>query len=407
MSGYFTDLNGVGLDPIMAIDELFRNDLSSDKINLVVGVYQNNSGKTPVLESVKAAEAQLVSTEHSKAYLPIAGEPLFLELAESLVLGAEGQEVGGRPVRSVQTPGSTSALRVAAEFIRQSTPSAKVWISAPGYSNHRPIFSAAGLGMAEYRYYDVVSGSLLFDEMLADLSSAPAGDAVLLHACCHNPTGADLTVQQWRKLAVLLNERSLLPIVDAAYLGLASDVDQDAAGLRALVSICPETIVAASFSKNFALYSERVGLLSLIGSDLGHVTAAVARAKVYVRALYTSPPSHGAQVVARILADEKLRTRWLTELEAMRQKLLDVRLLLAEGLESHGIGPELFPALKQNRGMFTLSRISKTDVVRLREQHHIYVLDNGRVSFGGMREADIPKLCAAISEVRREQVAAA
>ena len=398
MSGYFESHGGSALDPIMAIDEMFRKDVAADKINLVVGVFQNNEGKTPVLESVKSAEAQLVTKEGSKAYLPIAGDPSFLELAEDLVLSAQEKKMGDRFVASVQAPGSTAALRVAAEFVQQRAPDAKVWISTPAYSNHRPIFRAAGLRTAEYRYYDARRGNVLFDEMLQDLSVAPAGDVVLLHGCCHNPTGADLTVEQWGIVANALNERGLLPIVDAAYLGFASDVDRDAAGLRTLATTCPETVVAASFSKNFALYSERVGLLSFVGLRRSGVEDAVGSAKVSVRALYTSPPSHGARVVATILSDEKLRAQWMRELEHMRLKLLDVRMKLADQLKSQGICSDLFPSLRRNRGMFTLSRLSIADVVRLREQHHVYVLDNGRVSFAGMREIDIPRLCSAFGE---------
>ena len=406
MEPFFSERSGIVLDPIMAIDELFRNDTAPDKMNLVVGVFQNNEGETPILDCVKIAESHLVSSEGSKAYLPIAGEPSFVELAEALVLGAAGHEFAGRQVASIQTPGSTAGLRIAAEFIRDQSHTAKAWISVPAYSNHKPIFRAAAVGVADYRYYDAVRGTLLFDEMLTDLSSASPGDVVLLHACCHNPSGADLTVPQWEILARFLKERSLLPMVDAAYIGLASGIDQDAAGLRALACICPETIIAASFSKNFALYSERVGLLSLIGSSGVHVHASAGRAKVYARALYTSPPSHGARAIAQILADEKLRVRWLEELGGMREKLLDVRRLLADGLESHGVST-LFPSLRQNRGMFTLSQMTSADVLHLRQQHHVYVLDNGRVSFGGMRKDDIPKLCAAIAQAIAARDAAA
>jgi aspartate/tyrosine/aromatic aminotransferase len=399
MGNLFSQRGGMRLDPIMAIDELFRSDQAGDKINLVVGVFQNHEGLTPVLESVKLAEAQLVETESTKAYLPIAGEPSFVQGAEVLVFGVEGQRPAGHHIASVQTPGSTAALRIAAELIKQGSPASRVWIGTPAYSNHKPIFGAAGLGVADYRYYDRVRGALLFDEMLSDLSSALPGDVVLLHACCHNPTGADMKLERWESLARFMCERSLIPLIDAAYLGFAYDIGRDAANLRALAAICPETMVATSFSKNFALYSERLGLLSFVSGGAGDVLAATGHAKVCARALYSSPPSHGAKVVARILNDSALRALWLKELEGMRQKLLDVRYILADGLEALGVKPGLFPSLRQNRGMFTLSQLTTAEVLRLREQHHIYVLDNGRVSFGGMRKEDIGKLCAAIAQV--------
>jgi aspartate/tyrosine/aromatic aminotransferase len=404
MSEFFSERGDVVLDPIMRIDELFRADEALDKINLVVGVFRNEDGKTPVLECVKTAEARLVADEMSKAYLPIAGDPAFLRHAEEVVFGK--QRLTGKEIGSIQTPGSTAALRLAAELIKQQVPTATVWISSPAYSNHKPIFRAAGLPTADYRYYEVRTGRLLFDEMLDDLSSARPGDVVLLHACCHNPTGADPSLEQWRILARMVTERGLLPLIDAAYLGMANEIDHDAAALRTFTSLCPDSLVAASFSKNFALYSERAGLLTVVGASRRGVDAAVAHAKVYARALYTSPPSHGARVIARILEDDKLAAQWQEELRGMRDKLLGVRMLLADGLEAHGVSGELFPSLKRNRGMFTLSRIGPDEIARLRHQYHVYLLDNGRVSFGGMRTRDVPRLCAAISEVMRGRAAA-
>jgi aspartate/tyrosine/aromatic aminotransferase len=385
------------LDPIMAIDELFRADKASNKLNLVVGVFQNEDGETPVLSAVKSAEALLVTAERTKAYLPIAGEASFISQAESLVFGAGFRSSIGNEIASVQTPGSTGALRIAAELIKQSSPHSRVWVGIPAYSNHRPIFTAAGLGVADCRYYDPLTGKVLFEEMLSDLSKAAAGDVVLLHACCHNPTGSNLTIDQWSELAHFCVRRSLLPLVDAAYLGLGTSIDADAAGLRVLAGICREAIIATSFSKTFALYSERVGLLSFVGDK--DVVKAAERAKVSVRAIYTSPPSHGACVVSLILADGELRRQWLLELDAMRSKLLDVRLLLADTLDADAAGRDIFPSLRNNRGMFTLSRLTRADVQLLRQRHHIYVLDNGRLSFGGLRRKDIQILCSAITDV--------
>jgi aromatic-amino-acid transaminase len=294
-------------------------------------------------------------------------------------------------------------LRIAAELIKQTSPKSRIWIGTPAYSNHRPIFAAVGLAVADCRYYEPTTGNVLFDEMLSDLSRTNAGDVVLLHACCHNPTGSNFTVYQWRDLARFCTHRSLLPLVDTAYLGFADTIERDAAGLRALAALCPETIISTSFSKIFALYSERVGLLSFVGGR--EVAEAAASAKAFVRTIYTSPPSHGAHVVSRILADGDLGRRWLIEHDAMRKKLLDVRLMLADSLEASGTDPHIFPSLRRNRGMFTLSCLTPTDVSLLRQQHHIYILDNGRISLGGLRRKDVGALCAAISDVRKQSAA--
>ncbi len=375
---------------------MFRDDSSTDKVNLVVGVYQDEDGMSPVLEVVKAAEARLLRTERSKCYVPMAGEQGFRRAAEELVFGLNSGILSAGRVQSMHAASGTAALRIAAEFVKDNIEGSTAWISAPAYANHQPIFETSGLATASYRYYDRSSGSLTFDAMLADLEAARPGDVVLVHGCCHNPTGADLGPRQWHDLAAFLAERKLLPIVDLAYLGFAAGLEEDAAGLRAMLTTCPEGLVAVSFSKNFALYSERVGLLAFIGENPGDAQRCVERAKVYTRKMYSSPPSHGARIVAEVLADDALRPRWAGEVAAMAKRLRDMRALFAERLASLGVDLELFPAIRENRGMFALTGLTKAQVQRLRERH-IYLLDTGRISIAGMRRATMDGLCAAIA----------
>lgn len=396
---YFTGDGSSKVDAIVAFDQLYRQDPNPEKINLVIGVYRNENGITPVLSAVKGAEERLLKGETSKAYLPSAGEAAFVRDAETLVFGAGNRRLAEGTVHSIQTPGSTGALRAAGEFVRQRMPHASVWLGTPAYSNHKPIFQACGLAIETYRYYDVARGETTFADSLADLEKTKPGDVVVLHAVCHNPSGADLTLDEWERLARFMTERALLPLVDAAYLGIGGPIDDDAAGIRKLVDICPEVLVATSFSKNFALYGERVGLLSVFASSPAHCQMASHDLTAIVRALYTSPPSHGARVVAGILADENLRQLWLSELETMRNRMRDMRAHFARLLDEHEVRGSLFPHLRDNRGMFALSMLTPEHARRLREEHHIYLLDSGRISVAGMQEGDLPRICSAIARV--------
>jgi len=400
---FFSGDGSAKVDAIVAFGQMFQDDPDPGKVNLVVGVYRNAKGVTPVLDCVKGAEERLIGEETSKAYLPLAGEAAFVAGAGKLVFGAGHRRLAAGQIHSVQTPGSTGALRLAGELVRQRVPGASVWLGTPAYSNHRPIFQACGLGIQTCRYYDVARGVTTFADMLADLEKARPGDVVLLHAVCHNPSGADLTPGEWERLARFMAERSLLPLVDAAYLGIRGPLDEDAAGIRILADICPEVLVATSFSKNFALYAERVGLLSVVASSPADCAAAAGDLAAIVRALYTSPPSHGARVVATILSDDRLRALWVGELEAMRGRMLDMRMKFADLLDRHQVHGSVFPHIRDNRGMFVLSTLTADEVGQMREEDHIYLLDTGRLSVAGMNEADLPKICAAISRVTRHR----
>jgi aspartate/tyrosine/aromatic aminotransferase len=389
------------LDQIMGLDQSFRDDPSPQKFNLVVGVFQDEHGHTPVLKSVKTAEARLLACEASKSYVPMLGEEAYRRSVIELVFGRDSEIVRGQRVGAMHTPGGTAALRIAAEFLRDHFAHATLWLSAPFYPNHPGVFESVGFPIKHYRYYDSASGLLQFDDMMADLAQARSGDIVLLHGCCHNPSGADLSAAQWAVLARYVVERGLLPVVDAAYLGFAYGVEDDAAPLRSFFEVVPEGLVLVSFSKNFALYGERAGAVLFVGATQAAASRGCERAKVYVRRLYSSPPSHGGRIISTILNDAELKRLWLTELTAMRDRLRALRLGFAEGLMAHQIDPAFFPAIDRGVGMFALSRLAPQHVQSLREIHHVYMLGNGRISIAGLREATLDTLCALFASVSR------
>jgi aspartate/tyrosine/aromatic aminotransferase len=389
------------LDPIMELDEAFRADPHHEKLNLVVGVFQNDRGESPVLNVVKEAERRLLETEISKVYVPMAGEEEFLRAVEGLVFGQKSALLTAQRVGSVHTPGGTAALRLAAEFLHENLPRAKVWIGEPAYPNHRGIFGAVGIECERFRYFDRTSGELLISEMLADLERASPGDVVLLHGCCHNPTGADMTLQGWQMVAQFLADRELMPFIDLAYLGYASSLEADALGLRTVFNRCPEGIVTTSFSKNFSLYNERTGALSFVASDRTSAERCVSRTRTYIRRIYTSPPAHGGRIIATVLRDDGLRARWTHEVEAMRQRIVSARQQFSDALSAHQVDMRIFPKLNSLNGMFALTGITENQVKSLRNEHHIYMLSNGRISITGITPPILDRLAASISEVVR------
>ncbi len=400
---FFDAVKDAPLDQIMGLDQSYRDDPAPQKFNLVVGVFQDEHGRTPVLASVKAAEQRLLAGEESKSYVPMLGEEAYRRSVIDLVLGSDSDIVRGRRVAALHTPGGTAALRIAADFLKDHFPDARLWLSAPFYPNHPGIFESVGFSIEHYRYYDVASGRLQFDDMMADLGRARPGDVVLLHGSCHNPSGADLSAGQWAELARYVTERGLLPVVDAAYLGFAYGVDEDAAALRRFFEIVPEGLLLISFSKNFALYGERAGAVLFLGATQDAVARCCERAKLYVRRLYSSPPSHGGRIVSTILHDADLKRRWLVEVAAMRERSRALRLRFAEGLAAHQVDPGFFPAIDRGLGMFALSRLTPQHVETLREAHHVYMLGNGRVSIAGMREATLDALCGAFAAALRSR----
>jgi aspartate/tyrosine/aromatic aminotransferase len=392
----FESLSPAPPDAILGIAEAFRGDSNPDKINLSVGVYQDASGRTPVLECVKQAEQRLIADEPTKSYLGIDGLPSYRQQVQELLFG---DAVAPDRVAVLQTPGGTAAVRLAADFIRLALPGATLWHSNPTWANHGAIFAAAGVPTETYAYLDADRTGLDFSAMQAALRDGPrAGDCVLLHACCHNPTGVDPTLEQWQEVAGLLRERALLPVIDFAYQGFGEGLHEDAAGLREVLSSCPEVLVANSFSKNFGLYSERVGAMSLVARNAEIATTAQSQLKRLVRANYSNPPRHGGAIVAEILGDQTLRAEWLEELAAMRGRIAEMRRQFVEALHARS-GRHDFSFLLRQRGMFSFSGLTPLQVDRLKSEHSVYIVGSGRINVAGITPANLERLSEAVVAV--------
>ncbi|AXF65479.1 MULTISPECIES: amino acid aminotransferase [unclassified Leclercia] len=394
----FENITAAPADPILGLADLFRADDRPGKINLGIGVYKDETGKTPVLTSVKKAEQYLLENENTKNYLGIDGIPEFGRCTQELLFGKGSAIVSDKRARTAQTPGGTGALRVAADFLAKNTSVKTVWVSNPSWPNHKSVFNSAGLEVREYAYYDAAHHSLDFDGLLASLSEAQAGDVVLFHGCCHNPTGIDPTLEQWEQLAKLSVEKGWLPLFDFAYQGFARGLEEDAEGLRAFAAVHKELIVASSYSKNFGLYNERVGACTLVASDEQTVDRAFSQMKSVIRANYSNPPAHGASVVATILSNDALRAIWEQELNDMRQRIQRMRQLFVNTLAEKGADRDFSFIIKQN-GMFSFSGLTKEQVLRLREEFGVYAVASGRVNVAGMTPDNMAPLCEAIVAV--------
>jgi len=391
-------------DPILGLTEAFRADLNPAKINLAVGVFKDADGQTPVLPSVKAAEQRLVDAQTTKSYMPIDGSPAYGKLVQTMLFGENHDILTQRRARTADTPGGTGGLRVAADYLKQNHPDATVWLSDPTWANHHGIFNAAGVQTRTYAYLDPQTNALDFDGVVITLRQVPAGDVVLLHGCCHNPTGVDPTFAQWQTIAQTIADRGVLPLVDFAYQGFGEGLEPDAAGLRAVAAACNELLVCSSFSKNFGLYRERVGAFTLVANDSATADAVLSQVKAVIRRNYSNPPAHGAEVVTTILSDDApggLRTQWEAELAAMRGRINEMRAAFKAGLDERGIKltPQGNDFMTQQNGMFTMSGLSKTHVAALREQHAIYIVGSGRINVAGMTPGNLPVLCDAIAAV--------
>ncbi len=394
----FESISAAPADPILGLADLFRADDRPHKINLGIGVYKDETGKTPVLTSVKKAEQYLLENETTKNYLSIDGLPDFARCTQALLFGNDSPLIAAGRACTAQTPGGTGALRVAADFLATQTGVKRVWVSNPSWPNHKNVFNAAGLEVCEYQYYDAANHTLDFNGMLAALQQAQAGDVVLFHGCCHNPTGIDPTREQWQQLAALSQEKGWLPLFDFAYQGFARGLDEDAEGLRIFAATHQELLVASSYSKNFGLYNERVGALTLVAASSDTAKTAFSQVKYSIRANYSNPPSHGAAVVATILSNEALRTIWVQELTDMRQRIQRMRQLFVNTLAEKGARQDFSFIIKQN-GMFSFSGLTKDQVVRLRDEFGVYAVNSGRVNVAGMTPDNMSALCEAIVAV--------
>ena len=383
-------------DAIIALMQAFAADTRTDKIDLGVGVYRDEDGCTPVMRAVKSAEARIVAEQDSKSYLSLAGDAAFLTAMERLLLGGA---VPSSRVAAVGTPGGTSAVRQICELVRTTRPDAVVWVSAQTWPNHLPLIAAAGLASRPYRYLDAGGGGLDHIGMFADLEQVNAGDIVLIHGCCHNPTGVDLGLQDWAELAALLSRRGAVPFVDMAYQGFGEGLEDDAAGLRHLAARLPEVLVAASCSKNFGLYRERVGIAMTIVPEPQRATLAAVLASLN-RQAFAFPPDHGGRVVSTILGDDALRHDWQGELDAMRNRVQENRRALATALRN-ATGSDRFAALGVQNGMFSMLPLTPDQVASLRKDHGVYVLDDGRANMAGLSARNIERCAHAIAQVAR------
>ncbi len=385
-------------DAILGLTEAYKNDPNPKKINLGVGVYKDAAGQTPILASVKRAEERILQQEQSKSYLSIDGSATYGAAVQAMLFGAADPIIANQRAITAQSPGGTGALRVAADFVKRMFPDARVWLSDPTWPNHPNIFRAAGLEVDTYPYFDAKTNGVNFDAMLAQIKEIPAGDLLLLHGCCHNPTGADLSVEQWQQIATVVAERKILPLIDFAYQGFGDGLDTDAQGMRTVCEQVDEVLIASSFSKNFGLYNERIGALTLVAADKEAAQLALGYVKLAIRANYSNPPAHGAAIVTTILNDQALRSQWEGEVQEMRDRINTMRHLFVETLDEKGVDRD-FSFIARQRGMFSFSGLTPEQVKALREQHGVYIVGSGRINVAGMTEANMDYLCSAIAAV--------
>lgn len=393
----FAHLKQLPPDPILGLSVKFNADPNPHKIDLGAGIYKDEKGHTPVLASVKAAEALRTQKESSKAYLGSAGSALFNERITALNLG-DHKAVSANRVRTISTPGGTGALRVAGEFINTCRPGATIWVSDPTWANHEGVFTAAGLTVKTYPYYDHDSKGLDFPGMISALKQVSEGDAVLLHACCHNPSGMDLNREQWREIADVARHIGFIPVIDMAYQGFGHSLDEDAYGLRLMADTVEEMILCSSCSKNFGLYRDRIGACSIIGKNESSADIINSVLLRVVRVNYSMPPAHGAAVVETILGSEELTAQWHGELKAMRDRINGMRRLLVDALAASGVTRDFSFITRQN-GMFSFLGIDKEQVQRLQDDFSIYIVGSGRISIAAISPDNVEYLAESIAAV--------
>lgn len=392
----FEHLEALPQDPILSLMLQYRADPRTDKIDLGIGVYKDEHGNTPVMTAVKQAEALLLENETTKSYIGPAGSEGFNQQLGALLFGADNPLLNSGRLSQAQTPGGCGALRMAAEFLNISNGQTTIWVSNPTWGNHIPLLGGAGLEIKQYSYYDRSTHGVDFDAMVADLQQAKAGDVVLLHGCCHNPSGADLNLEQWQAVTRLVMEKGLLPFVDIAYQGLGKGLDEDAAGLRLMASQVDEMIIAASCSKNFGLYRERTGQLTILSATADNAKNCASQLFSAIRGHYSMPPSHGAAIVETILTNTELRTNWQQELVGMTQRIQTLRDQFVQEMALRG---EDFGFISDQRGMFSFFGISAEQVNQLKEEHGIYIIDSSRVNVAGLCAENMGTVADALKQV--------
>lgn len=387
-------------DPILGVSEAFNADPNPKKVNLGVGVYYDDNGKIPLLECVRKAERQLVESSPARGYLPIDGLPEYDRAVQALVFGSHNPAITDKRVVTVQALGGTGALKVGADLLRRIDPGAEVWISQPSWENHRALFENAGFAVNTYPYYDAVTHGIDFSGMISALKGLPARSIVVLHACCHNPTGVDLTSEQWTEVIETAKTRDLVPFMDIAYQGFAEGLELDAAVVRRFVEAGMPLFVSNSFSKSFSLYGERIGALSVVAQSKDEAARVLSQLKRVVRTNYSNPPTHGGKIVATVLTTPELRGLWEQELGQMRSRIRTLRGQLVESVRARIAGFD-FSFVTRQRGMFSYSGLSKEAVGRLRDEFSIYAIDSGRICIAALNSRNVDYVADAIAKVVR------
>ncbi len=394
----FQKIEAAPRDAILGLTDAFRSDANPDKINLSVGIYQDDAGKTPILPSVVEASRRVVESMTTMSYLPIPGAPEYGAAVQELLFGGGSEVVSSGRANTAHTPGGTGALRVVGDFLHTMFPKATLHLTDPTWPNHPSIFAAASVATASVPYFDAAGNVLAFDELLAAINEVPAGDAILLHGCCHNPTGIDPTAEQWLELAAAIRARGVLPILDFAYQGFADGIAEDAASLKAFATTGDEFIVCSSYSKNFGLYRERVGAVTFVAADADEAARVSSQVNRCIRANYSNPPAFGASLVTTVLGDAKLRHQWESEVAAMRERINGMRRLFVDKLAEHNV-PGDFEFITHQRGMFSFSGLTPEQVNQLREKFAIYVVGSGRINVAGITTSNVDRLASAIAAV--------
>ena len=385
-------------DPILGVTEIYVADTNPKKVNLGVGVYTDDESKVPVLKSVRTAEQKLAETAMPRNYLPIDGLQVYNKAVQEVVFGADSEAVKSGRIVTVQTLGGTGGLKVGADLLRRLNPGAEAWISDPSWENHRALLEFAGFNVNTYPYYDAATHGLRFNDMLTCLDKLPEGAVVVLHACCHNPTGVDLTMAQWEKVIAVVKARNLMPFLDIAYQGFADGLDADAAAVRAFAKACPAVFVSSSFSKSLSLYGERVGACSIVTENADQAARLLSQIKRVIRTNYSNPSTHGGQTVAAVLTTPALRQQWEQELGQMRDRIKTMRRALVDKIRAQRADFD-FSYVVDQRGMFSYSGLTKEQVRRLREEYSIYALDSGRICVAALNSKNVDYVANAIAKV--------
>ena len=394
----FTAVEMAPRDPILGLNEQFAADTNPNKVNLGVGVYFDDNGKLPLLQCVQAAEKTMMEKPAARGYLPIDGIAAYDAAVKSLVFGADSEPVKSGRIATVQAIGGTGGLKIGADFLKKLDPAAKVLISDPSWENHRALFTNAGFVVESYRYYDAARRGVNFDGMLADLSAATPGTIVLLHACCHNPTGYDITPAQWDQVIAVVKAKQLVPFLDMAYQGFGNGIAEDGAVIGKFVAAGLDFFVSTSFSKSFSLYGERVGALSVLCSGKEEADRVLSQLKIVIRTNYSNPPIHGGAVVAAVLGNPELRALWEKELADMRVRIKAMRQKLVDGLKAAGVQQDM-SFITTQIGMFSYSGLTKDQMVRLRSEFGVYGTDTGRMCVAALNSKNIDYVCQAIAKV--------